>query len=434
MGTWSASVTANDTAADLRSEYNAAFFYNDIPAALEKIERYVRKNICDESDEEEWCNYVYSLADFMWKKGILTEEVKARVLSMIDSGYGLDIWKEVSENALNARKKALEKFRAQITSPQPPKKKIKVDAHLENIFNDGDIIAFRLQTAGKRYAAQSERPMSDEEFHALDGKYVVAQKIDGHPSWQSAIEPAVKDWWVTMRLFDGIYDDPSEFDLSSAKDAAFSESGAITPLFTCESSITYFRRRKYVLLGNDKASAKKYQEKNRCCVFMGVNHDTCNTDSSLLGAIGKALILKPCDDADIIGPLWGRIRASLVKKGRGVSMLEYNQMRADERQAGAAEVAASLSEGARYFIAEFGNPVGMICISENRLERLGVEHLHRRRGYGTRLLECAAEQVGNGVYIDIPADDKPLLQTCKKAGFVPAEGAADGYIRMSRNI
>jgi hypothetical protein len=24
----------------------------------------------DETDEEEWCNYYYSLADYMWKHGI----------------------------------------------------------------------------------------------------------------------------------------------------------------------------------------------------------------------------------------------------------------------------------------------------------------------------------------------------------------------------
>lgn len=65
MGTWGFSVTGNDTAQDLLSEYQAAFFYNDPETAVKKIDNYVRENICDETDEEEWCNYFYSLADYM---------------------------------------------------------------------------------------------------------------------------------------------------------------------------------------------------------------------------------------------------------------------------------------------------------------------------------------------------------------------------------
>ena len=84
MGAWSVSVTGNDTAQDLKSEYQAAFFYNDVETALEKIERYVRAEMCDESDEEEWCNYIYSLADFMWKKGILIDEIRQKARHATD--------------------------------------------------------------------------------------------------------------------------------------------------------------------------------------------------------------------------------------------------------------------------------------------------------------------------------------------------------------
>ena len=72
MGAWSVSITGNDTAENLKSEYQAAFFYYDIETALSNIDKYVRAVGFDESDEEEWCNYYYSLADFMWRKGILT--------------------------------------------------------------------------------------------------------------------------------------------------------------------------------------------------------------------------------------------------------------------------------------------------------------------------------------------------------------------------
>lgn len=65
MGAWAVGINASDTAQDLKSEYMAAFYYNDVETAVRKIDNYVREELCDESDEEEWCNYYYSLADFM---------------------------------------------------------------------------------------------------------------------------------------------------------------------------------------------------------------------------------------------------------------------------------------------------------------------------------------------------------------------------------
>lgn len=104
MGTWNASINGNDTAQDLKSEYQAAFFYNDVETALAKIDAYVRNDF-DEEDEEEWCNYYYSLADFMWKHGILTDGVRNRAVEMIDSEFGLDIWAIEGNSVLNKRKK-----------------------------------------------------------------------------------------------------------------------------------------------------------------------------------------------------------------------------------------------------------------------------------------------------------------------------------------
>ena len=56
MGTWSASITGNDTAQDLIAEYKAAFYKFDVDTAVSKIDAYVR-TLFNESEEEEWCNY-----------------------------------------------------------------------------------------------------------------------------------------------------------------------------------------------------------------------------------------------------------------------------------------------------------------------------------------------------------------------------------------
>ena len=112
MGSWSAGVWGNDTAEDLKFEYQCAFYRYDPEEAVRRLDEYVRTSVGDESDTAEWCNYIYSLADFMWKKGILTEAVKTAAVSMIDSGFGLEAWEEGGKSVLAKRRKALEKLRA----------------------------------------------------------------------------------------------------------------------------------------------------------------------------------------------------------------------------------------------------------------------------------------------------------------------------------
>ena len=170
MGAWSTGITGNDTAKDLYTEYSAAFYKFDVQEALERIDRYVRAELFDESDPGEWCDYYYSLADFMWKKGILTEPVREKAIEMIDSGFGLEGWAEAGQKTLDSRKRKLEEFKTKLLSPQPPKKKIKPNAFTERIFEDGDVIAVQLQTAGKPYTEAEQRMLSEDEFHAFDGK------------------------------------------------------------------------------------------------------------------------------------------------------------------------------------------------------------------------------------------------------------------------
>ena len=45
MGAWGVGISSNDTAGDLREEYEVAFYYNDVETALKKIEAMVRKDV-----------------------------------------------------------------------------------------------------------------------------------------------------------------------------------------------------------------------------------------------------------------------------------------------------------------------------------------------------------------------------------------------------
>ncbi|MCL2677748.1 MAG: hypothetical protein FWE85_01690 [Clostridiales bacterium] len=287
MGAWSASITGNDTAADLRGEYQVAFFYyNDVETALRKIDDYVRKEGFDESDENEWCDYYYSLANFMWSKGILTDAVRNEALRLIDSGFGLEIWQESGAKALNERKKALEAFRKKITCPQPAKKKITVNRYMIPIFNTGDIIAFQLQTLDKQYANDNIK-ISEEDFKALNGKYIAVRKIRDMVSWKSSIEPAVRDIWPEFQLYDNIFDEvPALEDVIKSGFAKMRNRS--DGLFYCEGSMFYFKRRKYVVLGNYLEGIEGLKGANfGDGINFTINHWKCNADSDLIDAISS---------------------------------------------------------------------------------------------------------------------------------------------------
>lgn len=265
MGAWNCTINGNDTAQDLIDEYRAAFYYNDVDVAVKKVFDYA----FDYLDDDEMADFIYSLADFMWKKGILTDEVKNKAIEMIDSNYGMEIWEESGEKILNKRKKVLSDFKNKLLSPQPSKKKITLDMYLNPIFNEGDIITFRLKTVdldcSKYYKFDSS---SIKNYH---DKYIVLRKVYNHISYTSIIEPNVKNTWAVFQIIPYYFDkQPSIDDITIYLDKKLD----CNDMICTESSLYYFKKRDYVLLGNVKPKLSKnykHSENDVSDVFFSIN-------------------------------------------------------------------------------------------------------------------------------------------------------------------
>ena len=252
--------------------------------ALEKLDAYVRAYICRESDEEEWCNYYYSLADFMWRKGILTDAVRDRAVRMIDEDFGLELWAE-DEKTLQKRKKALAEFREKLLSPQGEKKKIRIKLNLESVFEVGDVVAFRLKTADKPYIPEphGKKAHFDEAFFkACDGKYVVMRKAKDDISYRSKVVPEVADHWIIFQLYGKIFDECPAMEELSSVGWARSEDG--NGVFLCESSLYYFKRRDFQVIGHDGKHVGSARQRDSS-IFFSVNVPHYNADSLLIEAI-----------------------------------------------------------------------------------------------------------------------------------------------------
>ena len=433
MGAWSTSITGNDTAQDLRSEYTAAFYKYDVPEALARIDAYVRTNMFDESDPEEWCNYMYSLADFMWKKGILTESVRQQVIAMIEGDFGLELWAEAGQKTLDSRKKKLAEFQEKLLSPQPPKKKIKPNVYTERIFRDGDIVAVQLQTKGKPYTEGDMRPMTKEEFFAVDGKYVLMQLVRCRTDWSSSIVPEVKDHWAEFRLFDGIFDVvPENIDFSRLKEANLWHR-KFTPFFFCESSMFYFKRRKYKVLCNRKDLIEKYKDMNQPdkAIFWGINKPWINPDSELVAAMGVQItcgvytgtpenVRHICQYAN----RFGRYDYSMTAEENEAKYIEGEKRIAEN-------IDAALSGGGVLYGIFCGREFGIVTMDKGRIDNLYIEGEYQRNGFGTRLLAFTFSIVGHEAYIDVPREKESLIHVCEKIGLKKIAEDAN-CIRMTK--
>lgn len=296
MGAWGVGITSNDAAQDLKKEFQAAFSYYDVETALAKIDEYVRADEYNESDESDWCDYYYSLANFMWKKGILTDKVRDTAVNMIDTGFGLEIWVDEGEKTLNKRKKALSEFREMLLSPLPAKKKIKVDLYLDSVFDIGDYIAFQLQTKDKCYLAD-ESSFDEDYFKLMDGKYVVIRKVKDHISYRSKMVPEVADHWIIYQLYCDFFDEIP--DMSQLKDNNWAyKEGRIayndppnkkSYYFYCESSLFYFKKRGYKVIGNNKKGIEENIDANKMVhhLTLGTPSNRYNGDTYLIDSILK---------------------------------------------------------------------------------------------------------------------------------------------------
>lgn len=285
MGAWSVSITGNDTAQDLLVEYSVAFSRRDPDAATALLDAYVTREWqctpCD--DDGDWVDYRYSLADFMWKKGVLTNAIRDEVIAMIDRGAGLSLYDHAP--TLRKRQKVLAGFRAQLLSPQLPRKPIRVSrAQMTLPYAVGDVIAMRLHTADCSLAHHRPR-LSEAAFRALDGQWFVWQMVKAQVSWRSAIDPEVFDVWPYYRMYAAVF--PEVPTLSQLEDVPFVQFSGVgwptlrTALITGNNTRTGYRKREAQLIGHMDVTPPEGHLFNQTMILPALLPPVYDTDAEI---------------------------------------------------------------------------------------------------------------------------------------------------------
>ncbi|MBQ8447732.1 MAG: hypothetical protein IJX27_02230 [Clostridia bacterium] len=151
MGAWGTALYSNDISCDVRDMCNEVYPLVGKEAGqrlvLEEFAEIIEGDI-----DNEYSNFWFALADWQWKHGVLTDEVKERTIYLIKSRAGIEEWEE-SGNKSDVKKRiaVMDKLFEEIKSLQPTerisKPKIKKPKH-----KPGDIIIFRTCTKEYEYA------------------------------------------------------------------------------------------------------------------------------------------------------------------------------------------------------------------------------------------------------------------------------------------
>lgn len=142
MGVWGTAIFSDDTACDIREEYNALLISG---ISDEEVEEALLKDY--EPLNGTWDEPVVwlSLAFSEWKKGRLSEKVKRRAIEIIDNGEDLQHWKESSPpKECRQREKELLKLKARLESPMPERRPVRKPTVDRVPWKAGDLLAYRI--------------------------------------------------------------------------------------------------------------------------------------------------------------------------------------------------------------------------------------------------------------------------------------------------
>jgi len=140
MGTWGPGLWADDTAVDVRSSYREAL--EDGFADDEATSRILEMFASDVADMDAPGVVWLALGMAQSSVGRLTDRVRERAITVIDSGSDLARWNEADAKTRSKRAAVLDDVRDVLLGPQPDRKRIRKPTRVETTLVPGDVLAF----------------------------------------------------------------------------------------------------------------------------------------------------------------------------------------------------------------------------------------------------------------------------------------------------
>ena len=172
MGVWGTGLFSDDVACDVRDHYRELLEdgIEDGAAARLTVEKFGA--YLEESDGVALLAFAVTQS----KLGRLDPDIRDRALAVLDRGADLEVWERENAERLPQRRAALEKARAQLTGPQPPRKRLRAPKRVSSGLTAGDVLVLALprrvvllRVVRVRAHRLGETPVLEElDFHGTE--------------------------------------------------------------------------------------------------------------------------------------------------------------------------------------------------------------------------------------------------------------------------
>ena len=140
MGVWGTGLFSDDVACDVRDHYRELLEdgAEDSAATQQTVEKF--RTYLDEPEGIA----LLALAVTQSTLGRLDSDIRDRALAVIDRGADLEVWERENPKQLAKRRGTLEKARAQLLGPQPPRRRLRAPKRISSGLAGGDVLALAL--------------------------------------------------------------------------------------------------------------------------------------------------------------------------------------------------------------------------------------------------------------------------------------------------
>jgi hypothetical protein len=139
MGAWGPGIKQNDLFGDVYDTFRVLYYDGLEPKQIREI--LEREN---EVDEDEYADFWTAIAYSQWMTRGLEKYVLDKIGEIMESGRGLQLWKDAGDKEFTKRKKVLDAFYSEIQTKRPTAiKRIKIKPY-PPVFEKGNCLTFQL--------------------------------------------------------------------------------------------------------------------------------------------------------------------------------------------------------------------------------------------------------------------------------------------------
>ena len=183
----------------------------------------------------------------------------------------------------------------------------------------------------------------------------------------------------------------------------------------------WFKKRKYVLLGNEPIEPDRYGFTHEFLIIWGIDKPWENADSELLSSMGKQIAVR-IHEGDL-KPLDELCRLAVGKQlnEAGIRGLNNRDLILEKKDTASAGLRLTSEQGSVYRIDHDGNPMGVLGVVQNNIRVFCMAPSVWGLGYDEELLRFVLAQTTDFLTMAIPADDQPHRELLERCGFQEIE-------------